>query len=260
MGELLSVLILAFLQGVAEFLPISSSGHLVIAQNIFHVGEPDLRLDVFLHVGTLVSILLFYRKTVMRILKGLVAFDGESLKYVFMICISAVPAVALYLFAGDMLESLFKDPQAVGAFLMFTSAVLVAVKFIPQGTKKFTVSKAFWTGCAQAVALLPGVSRSGMTIVAAKAQKVSSGQAAEFSFLMSTPLIAGAALLQALKPQPETVQHLTSWGLVIVGAVVAAIVGYVSLCILVKALKSPKFWWFAPYCFFAGAATLAFAR
>jgi len=255
---MLEVIILSVLQGVAEFLPISSSGHLVLGQNLLGVNAPGMRLDVFLHVGTLFSICLFYWKVVWRILSK---FEWG---YMLKVVVSALPAVVVVVCFKDFLDAAFESSRMVGVSLLFTGCVLVSSRFMPRGSGEVTYAKAFLMGVFQAIAITPGISRSGMTLVAARGARVDAEKSAEFSFLMSAPLIAGAALLEVLKslksageaveaaaPVPEI-----SWGLCILGAVVAAVVGYWSLKFLLKSLKSSWFWLFGPYCLLAGALTL----
>ena len=265
------VIFLSVLQGIAEFLPISSSGHLVLGRSLLGLGDVGLRLDIFLHVGTLVSVFAFYRATVRRLASGL--FDATSptdraaaWSYALKIVLSAVPAGVVGLVFKDAIGTAFAAPKAVGGALLFTGVVLTATRFLPKGGKDVSFLRAVLMGVAQAVAILPGVSRSGMTLAAARAAKVDAEKAAEFSFLMSAPPIAGAALLEVLKAVRATGAADTAaavpeigWGLCAVGAVLAAVVGYAALKLLVKSLKGRWFWLFGPYCLVAGALTLAFA-
>ena len=163
MSGFLDVTILSVLQGVAEFLPISSSGHLVIGQHLLGVNEPGMRLDVMLHFGTLVSICAFYWRTILRIVTR---FEW---RYVLKIVLSALPAIAVYVCLKSTIEGLFENAKAVGACLVFTGVVLAGTRFMPRGGRDVDWLRAFLMGCAQAVALLPGVSRSGMTLAGARA-------------------------------------------------------------------------------------------
>ena len=260
------VFILSVLQGVAEFLPISSSGHLVLGRNLLGMGEVGLRLDIFLHVGTLVSVFAFYAAVAVRIARGALGADGpaarrESVSYILKIVLSAVPAGIVGVFLKDRIETVFASPVAVGSALVFTGVVLTVTKFIPKGTREVSFAKALWMGLAQAVAILPGVSRSGMTLAAARAAGVEAGRSAEFSFLMSAPPIAGAAFLEIVKAlragSEAAAANEVSWGFCAIGAVCAALVGYFSLALLLKSLKSDKFWMFGPYCVLAGVAAIA---
>ena len=247
------IIVLAVLQGVAEFLPISSSGHLVIGQHLLGVNEPGMRLDLCLHFGTLLSICVFYRKVIGRIIAN---FEWV---YVLKILASALPAVAVYACFKDFIDGMFENARMVGALLMFTGAVLIGTRFMPRGNREVGFGRALLMGLGQALALLPGVSRSGMTLASARAGKVDPEKSAEFSFLMSAPLILGGMVLEVLKEMRQI--HLRpldslGWGDLAVGAAVAAVVGYFSLALLVKALKGKWFWLFGPYCLVAGLLTL----
>ena len=249
MKEFFDVTVLAILQGVAEFLPISSSGHLVIGQHLLGMNPPGMRLEVFLHVGTLASIFVFYRRPIASIFTGLFASDAERRREAW----GYVKSI----------DDMFENARMVGALLMFTGAVLAGTRFLPRGTNAVEFLRAFLMGCGQAIAILPGVSRSGMTLAAARAGRVSPEAAAEFSFLMSAPLIAGDALLhilKAVKATPEELVGEPSWGVVAFGAVVAAVVGYFSLAILLRTLRGRGFWLFGPYCFIAGLLVVCFCK
>ena len=248
-----NVTLLSVLQGVAEFLPISSSGHLVLGKVLLGMGDVGMRLDIFLHVGTLVAVAAFYWAIIWRVVRNL------EWAYMGKILLSAVPAGVVGVLFKDELEAVFASPRMVGAALMFTGFVLTATRFMKAGAKDVSWGRAIWMGLAQAVAILPGVSRSGMTLAAARASGVDAEKSAEFSFLMSAPPIAGAALLQildAMKAVDGAAE--VSWGLTIYGGIVAAVVGYFSLKLLVASLKSRWFWLFGPYCFVAGVVALVF--
>ena len=245
------VTLLAILQGIAEFLPISSSGHLVLGKSLLGMRELGMRLDVFLHVGTLLAIFAFYFSVIRRIVVNL------EWSYLAKVVLSAVPAGVVGLLFKDQLEAAFASTKMVGGALLFTGAVLTVTRFLPKGGKDVSFLRALLMGLAQAVAILPGVSRSGMTLAAARAAKVDAEKSAEFSFLMSAPPIAGAALLELLKSlKAADGAAEVGWGLTLYGGLVAAVVGYLSLKLLVASLKSRWFWLFGPYCLAAGAATL----
>ena len=248
---MLEVTILAVLQGVAEFLPISSSGHLVIGQHLLGIDAPGMRLDLFLHVGTLASIFAFYWATLWRIVRR---FEWQ---YALKVAVSALPAVLVYFCFKDFIDGMFENARMVGALLMFTGAVLIGTRYLPRGSKDVSLLRALLMGLGQALALLPGVSRSGMTLASARGGRVDAEKAAEFSFLMSAPLILGGAALEFVKSaSAEPAADEIGWGLTIYGAALAAVVGYFSLKLLVKALKGKWFWLFGPYCLAAGLLTL----
>lgn len=253
MREFLNVSVLAVLQGVAEFLPVSSSGHLVIGQHFLGVAEAGMRLDVFLHMGTLLAVFAYYWRRCLSL--------ATDWRYAGKILLSALPAVAVYFTFKRQIDPLFENAKMVGALLMFTGAVLVGTRYLPRGSRDVSWLRALWMGVLQAVALLPGVSRSGMTLAAARSGRVSPEAAAEFSFLMSAPLILGGVLLEVkdvLAGDEAAVADGLGWGMLAWGTVLAAVVGYFSLVLLVKALKGKWFWCFGPYCILAGLLTLCF--
>lgn len=249
---MVDVVVLSFLQGVAEFLPISSSGHLVLGRQLLGLGDVGTRLDIFLHVGTLLSVFAFYFSVIRRIVVNC------ERSYVAKVIVSAVPVGIVGLLFKDQLVAAFASPKMVGAALIFTGFVLTLTRFLPKGDREVSFVRAILMGLAQAVAILPGVSRSGMTLAAARASKVDAAKSAEFSFLMSAPPIAGAALLEILKAVKagETSANEVSWGLCALGAAIAALVGYFALKVLVRSLKGRWFWLFGPYCLLAGLLTL----
>lgn len=255
---MIEVALLSILQGVAEFLPISSSGHLVIGQHFLGMNQPGMRLDLMLHVGTLLSIFVFYGRAIWTILRG-----GDWC-FVLKILLSALPAVVVYFLFRTEIEGLFENARMVGALLMFTGAVLIGTRYLPRGTREVSWSRAILMGLGQALALLPGVSRSGMTLVAARGGRVDPEKSAEFSFLMSAPLILGGVLLETFRDLfagagSELLAQAAgqvSWGLCAFGAIISAVVGYFSLKLLVRVLKGRWFWMFGPYCLAAGLLTL----
>jgi undecaprenyl-diphosphatase len=257
------VIILAILQGIAEFLPISSSGHLVLGQAILGLKTPGITLEVALHAGTLISTLIYYRKEILNILKGVFSGYRESYLLVTQMLLSALPAVLFYLLCKDRIEGTFENPKVVGIALLFTGCVLLALRWIPVQDKRLSLGRAIFIGIAQAIAILPGVSRSGMTISAARMSGISPEKAAEFSFLASIPLIAGACLKKLIEACTETPAP-DAWALspllLIVSICVSAIVGYFALSALVRILRGRFFWCFGLYCLLAGCCTLLFTR
>ena len=261
MKEFFDITVLAVLQGVAEFLPISSSGHLVILQHILEVPEDlRMRLEVFLHAGTLIAVFAFYRQRIGSLLTGLCARDAAARRdawlYSCKIMVSALPAVAVYFLFRHDIESLVENARMVGALLMFTGAILLGTRYLPRGERPVCFLRALVMGIGQAIALLPGVSRSGMTLAAARGGRVGPTDAAEFSFLMSAPLIMGGVLLEFVNGEVST--GGMSWGVLAWGVGLSAVVGYFSLAILLRALKGRWFWLFGPYCIVAGLLTLVF--
>lgn len=261
MKEFFDVTLLALLQGVAEFLPISSSGHLVLLQDVLNVPEAlRMRLEVFLHAGTMLSVFVFYWQRISSLLGGIFGRDPvrrvTSWLFSGKLLVSTIPAVIVYFLFKDQIEGLTANVRMVGALLMFTGAVLIGTRFMPRGSGSVGWRSALLMGVAQAVALLPGVSRSGMTLTAARGARISPESSAEFSFLMSAPLICGGVLLECVKGEVSTggmSPLVLGWG-----TLLAAVVGYFSLVWLVRLLQGRWFWLFGPYCLLAGLITIIF--
>ena len=219
-----------------------------------------MRLEVFLHAGTLLAVFAFYRRRIGLLLAGLCARDAgarrDAWSYVCKIAVSAMPAVIVYFSFRHDIDALVKNARMVGALLMFTGAILLGTRYLPRGERPVGFLRALAMGMGQAIALLPGVSRSGMTLATARGGRVGPADAAEFSFLMSAPLIIGGVLLELVKG--EAGAGGLSWGVLAWGVGLSAAVGYFSLALLLRALKGSWFWLFGPYCIVVGLLTLVF--
>ncbi len=194
--SVLEAAILGLVQGLSEFLPISSSGHLVMAQWLLGVPAPGIVVEVVLHVATLLSVAVVYRGRLAHIATGAARADPEAWRYLGLLALASVPAAIVGLGFQDAVEAAFDDPRVTGAMLLATGAVLWSTRGLDAGGRAMDAARAILMGVAQAVAILPGVSRSGTTIATGLWGRVDAERAAEFSFLMSMPAIAGAALLK----------------------------------------------------------------
>lgn len=247
---LLDALILGIIQGITEFLPISSSGHLVLTEHLLHLEVSQLKgFDVVLHAGTLVAIFAYFWKDIWA--------AARNLKMIGYILLATIPAGVLGLTLEDWLDEVFRDPSMIfGVMILLALYFVIAEKFPPQKNKtQFTWRNTFVMGLAQAVALIPGVSRSGSTISAGLLFGLKREEAAKFSFILGIPAIAGATLLTGIKvvqgeaPMPET-------SMVIMGFLVSAVVGYVSVSFLMKFLKKNSLHVFAIYLVVVGVLGL----
>ena len=189
---------LGFLQGATEFLPVSSSGHLVMGQAVLGVEVPGLGFEAALHLATLVSVLVVYRARIAALLAGVARGDREHLRYGGLLLLASVPAAIAGAGFGDFFALLFDSPVVTGVALLVTGCVVwtarAALAREPAG--RFRVGSAVVVGLAQAAAIVPGISRSGVTVVAALWRGVGPREAAAFSFLLSVPAVGGAALLE----------------------------------------------------------------
>lgn len=235
---------LAVVQGLTEFLPVSSSGHLVIFQKFFGLGPPVL-FDILVHVGTLGAIIFYLRKR-------LALKKSELWRVVWLVTIGTVPAVILGLFFRGIIEQIFNSLRLVGVSLLVTSGLLFSTRWVTGAKKQFKYLK--WTdalavGLFQALAILPGISRSGSTIVSGLWRRLDPEAAFQFSFLLAIPAVLGALVLQI--PNLVSFSDLYLFqGLL--GMLIAGGVGYLALAILEKILREAKFFYFGFYCLVLG--------
>lgn len=256
MAEALKVFFLAILQGVTEFLPVSSSGHLAICDKLLGLNSTGVRVEVMLHFGTLIAVVVFYWGKLLTIIRDILSGRREGWIATALIAVGCVPAVIAYLLFDDAIKSLFDaSPSVIGLMLVITGAVLISLRFVKTGSKgkngKISWFRAAVIGVAQAFALLPGISRSGSTIVAARWCGVSPKNAADYSFLISLPLLFGAAVMSVIHPD-ATGENEVGWGILIPAMMIAAVVGYFSIKFLMRVITGAKFWWFGIYCACAG--------
>lgn len=244
-----SLFILAVVQGLSEFLPISSSGHLALGQMIMHVGEGSLIEDIVLHAGTLVAVLVFYRAALLDLVRGFFGgraepVDGISPRlYVGLLVLGNVPAIVVGFTLKDPIEGLFTSPWAVFAAMAATAAVLWSTRRVLPGNGAPVPRTALLIGCAQAIAILPGASRSGWTIAVALWLGLKPEAAARFSFLLSIPAILGALVLQLA----DGGEMETGVGPLLLGFVVAALTGLFALRWLVALVRRMELFRFAIY-------------
>lgn len=251
---LLKAIILGIIQGITEFLPISSSGHLTIAQHFFEI--PNLHTMIFFdlvcHLGTLLAIFIVYYETIFHIFK-----EKKLLKQMGLALLPLFPLVLLL----KPIKEVFENPLAVGALFILNSLILFLGIHLAK-TKKSTkpnFSSSFLVGMAQAVAVLPGISRSGSTISMAKGLGWSSSEAIRFSFLLAIPTICGAIFLELIKSFKESSPLFSlPFHYYVSGFTTAFIVGYGSLLTLQKIAKNNKFSYFAWYSLFLGLLTLLY--
>lgn len=260
MIEFIEIFILAIAQGITEFLPISSSGHNAVINHLFaEFGKPltqdsaeFVRLNILFHVGSLVAVLIVFRKRVLDLF-------GKDVRLIPKLIVATIPAVLvgfpIHRYAPWTQESL---PLISGCFIV-TGLLLLYTLRLPEGKK--TTSTMSWTdaliiGCVQAVAILPGISRSGSTIVAALCCRLKREEAATFSFLLAIPVIAGSGVLDCKDLFETEATGTLSIRVVLFGAIVSCIAGIVALVFLLDWLKKGKLWYFAIWVFAMSPLTL----
>ncbi len=240
-------------QGLTEFLPISSSGHLVLVPAALDIEAPDLAITAVLHLGTLAAVLAYYRADVVRLLRF--RRDPEGRRLLWLVLLGTVPAAAAGLLLESSIDDAFDDPVLVGWALVVTGVVIwVSGRFRP-GDRTMASGRlrdAAVVGIAQAAALVPGISRSGSTITAGLGVGLTASEAARYSFLLSVPAIAGGGLLEALDLADRG--GLTAD--VFVGAAVAAVSGYAAIAVLLRLLTRVGLAPFSGYCLVAGMAAV----
>ena len=237
--------VLGLVQGLSEFLPISSSGHLVIAQWLLDVPAPGVVIEVVLHVATLLSVAIVYRSRLARLVAGAIRGERAQLRYLGLLALASLPAAVVGLGFQDAIEAAFDNPSITGAMLLVTGAILWSTRGRGDGAADVSTGRALLMGVAQAFAILPGISRSGTTIAAALWGRVDAERAAEFSFLMSMPAIGGAALLQL--PEIERSLSGASAAPLAVGFAIALAAGVAAIKSLVWLVRRRAFHTFAYY-------------
>lgn len=265
----LQAFILGLIQGLAEFLPISSSGHLTLGQMFFGLNDVPMTLDILLHMGTLLAVFAVYWK---RIWNMIVHPIASELKYLIL---ATIPAVLAALFLGDFIDQLFEGAYLGFSFLM-TSFVLVLGEAVNRlrvnKHKKVNAMDAIVMGCMQAVAIAPGLSRSGSTICGGMFTGLTRKRAADFSFLMSIPAILGSAVLDLKDMYDEASAVGISFGTqfieriaemggaipVIIAVATAAVSGFLAIKLMLKIVKKVGMRWFAVYTFLLGAFMIAY--
>ena len=270
--ELIHAVILGIVQGLTEFLPVSSSGHLVIFQHLFGLKESELFFDVSVHMGTLAAVIIFFWKEIRSIIISLLRFseslikreihfshihEDADLKLALMIIIGSVPTAIIGLLLKKASDQIFSSVPIAGAMMIITGLFLWVTRwFKKEGSKKFSIKEALLIGIVQGLAVMPGISRSGSTIAAGIFLGLNREMAARYSFLLSIPAILGAEIL-VLKDLSGLNIPISS---TITGTVSAFIVGYFSLKLLLYIVKKGQLHIFAPYCWIIGLAALIWGR
>lgn len=253
----LSLLALAVLQGVAEFLPISSSGHLALVKRWLDIPGDGSGLEMMLHFGTLLAVLAFYRHRLARLVAGMARLESSAWRQAVALVAGCLPAVVAYVLFDDAVDRCLGNAAFMGAMLLVTGVVLVSTRWVQEGrVKEVGLGRALLIGLAQATALLPGISRSGTTITAARHLGVERREAADFSFLMSAVLLSGDLALSVVKGDLGTGLDGVGTGPAVVASGVSAVVGYISLRWLIRVLSGRHFWCFGFYCLLAGLALI----
>ncbi|MGQ9707048.1 MAG: undecaprenyl-diphosphate phosphatase [bacterium] len=260
--ELLKFIILGIIQGLTEFLPISSSGHLVITEHIFRINLPGIVLEVALHFASVIAIIFFLREKIWKILLGL--FKGRELaknsfNYLTAIIISIIPPAIVGVFLKEKIEVLFDNPQAVGISLLFTGGIVLSIPFIKRAEENpSSVDRSFLTalivglvvGVFQAFAIVPGISRSGATIFAGVLTGLTLASSADFAFIIAIPAILGAVIMEI----SDAIKSISdfNWLYLLVGFIFALIFSIIALKWLYSTIRKGQVKYFGIYCLILG--------
>jgi len=275
MNTILSGTLLGILQGITEFLPVSSSGHLVLAQHLLHLKGQNLLMDIWLHFGTLLAIIIVFRQSILRLIRGTVTGttqgrilskdylkspEGQDAHLFLLIVIAMIPTGIVGVFFKDSIETLFEGSLSLLGLAFFFTAILLLLTRFREKTSggirgPITSWQAFIVGVAQGIAIIPGVSRSGSTIAIALLLGISREQSGEFSFLIVLPAILGAMILESLHGLSAVCSPSFLFP-ALAGMIAACLVGIAALKALLNIVNHGKLYRFSFYCFFMGVLAL----
>lgn len=267
-------ILMGVVQGLTEFLPISSSGHLVILQNLLGVEGAGLGFNLILHLGTLIAVIIYYNKDIWAMTRELVnlcsdlirnkgKIDFRSNEHRFMlvlIVVAVIPTAVIGFLFNDFFEILFQNWHIVGYTLIVTGILLWSLQFLPIGKKNIqtaTVKDALFIGIIQGAAITPGISRSGSTIFAGMLTGLTKESATRFSFLLSIPAILAAIVLESSEIVLE-MSKIGDWFPVLAGFFASMISGYFAIDLLISLLKKQKLVYFSYYCWVIGSLTILY--
>ncbi len=271
--DLIQAAVLGAVQGLTEFFPVSSSGHLVIFQHLFGLREPALFFDISVHMGTLLAVAVYFysdiaglTRSFFRYSAGLVGrgsgvsrpMQDPDFRMIMLIAAGCIPTAVLGLGFHKIADRLFASLAVTGTALLFTSALLAGTRLVRAGRAgilDFTVLGALLVGAAQGISVVPGVSRSGATIAACLFLGLDRDTSARYSFLLAMPAIIAAMILGLASGSPA--MGAVPAEAVAAGTAVSAVVGYIALSLLVRIVRRGRLFYFAPYCALAAAAALA---
>ncbi|MBN1349889.1 undecaprenyl-diphosphate phosphatase [candidate division KSB1 bacterium] len=274
---LLEAVILGLIQGFTEFLPISSSGHLVLGKELLHISalateEIGITFEVFVHFGTLLAVVTVFWSDVLKLINAFFSLftipfkettieekyhQDSFFRMMVLILLGSLPAGIIGIFLEDTIEDAFGSPKLVCAMLLVTGAILLSSRYFLNGKQKLNSSNALVIGLAQAFAIIPGISRSGSTISTGLIMGLEREESARFSFLLALPVIAGATVLklkELIGSPPESAMILN----LIVGTIVAYLSGFVAIKILLAVVRHGRLDRFSYYCFVIGIIGLLF--
>ncbi len=255
-------ILLGIIQGLTEFLPISSSGHLVIAQNLFGVQKPQISLNIILHLGTMLAVVIYFRKDILAMIKSLRHPGSAHFRLVLLLVIGTIPVAILGFLFGQYFKLLFASPVYTSLFLIITGIILFLTKFRRPAAEHqakdiggFKFKDASIIGISQAVAMAPGISRSGITIATGLFRNIDRTLCARYSLLLSIPAILGAMIAEG---KEYTVLSSADLWPVLLGFTSSLITGLLAIVILFRCLQRAKLYIFSYYCWALGIFSLIY--
>jgi len=254
-------IILGLIQGLTEFLPVSSSGHLALAQKLMGGRPPDIHMEIFLHFGTLLALVaVYYRKLGTLLASSARAIigkrhpdDSANLLFVGYLAIGTVPALLFGYFFQGRIENAFDRVYTISILFLVTGIVLFSTRFSRERREKMSIVDSVVVGLAQALALLPGISRSGLTISAGVFRGINKSEAADFAFLLAVPAIFVISVYDFFRISEAGLEVLSHY---LTGMICALIVGYGAVRLLLTLVRKGKLFYFAFYCWFVGLTSL----
>jgi undecaprenyl-diphosphatase len=262
--SILQAVLLGIIQGATEFIPVSSSGHLVLVPALLGWAPPGLAYDAFLHLATLIAVIAYFWRDIVDLVVawchswGHLTAMAPRERMAWLLIVSAIPGAILGYFLNDAVSAKFESPRFAGIMLLVTGLLLVGSEQVGRRVRDLDhlkLSDALWMGLAQGLAIAPGLSRSGATVSAGLLCGLRRDEAARFSFLMGIPIILGAGGMQVLKLTQGDLQSL-GLGVFVAGFVAAAVAGYLAIRVLLNYVRSHSLRPFAYYCFVIGAAAI----
>lgn len=259
---ILKSIVLGILQGMTEFLPVSSSGHLVIAKSLFQIEYSGISFEIFLHTATLFAILYVFRDKIISIAASVFNPHKEArsddLRFLWLVLVATVPSAVSGFFWRNQVEKMFTDLSVVGIALLVTGSVIFVTRFARSSKGALGFWDAVIIGVAQAAALIPGISRSGTTISTALLLGLRRKESAQFCFILAVPAISGATILEMKNVIADT--QGASLLPYICGFMAAFISGFLAIKLVLKTLRKQRFGDFAYYCWVVGVVVLFLLR
>jgi undecaprenyl-diphosphatase len=251
----LSIVLMSLIQGLTEFLPISSSAHLVFTEEFLGISSPGISFHVFAHLGSLLAIVVFFRRGLIKLFQGLKRHEEVSWRILGLLFLASLPIAGVGFFFAHRIEKTFESVLLAGFFLLITGSTLFLTRGLKSGNKKLnevTLRDAFIIGLSQASSCLPGISRSGVTLTASLFRGLKKEDAFKFSFLLAIPAIFGAVLLESFKLEYSNVLLCQLFLITILSAGVS----YLALKYLAKIVRKGSLHFFSYYCWVIGGLAI----